>query len=106
MIKIIKKFGLIVSMFLFLFTVNAKAENWRIQAHLPSGHTVYQFMADWVDEVNTMLGGRLTLELFPAKAIIPIVLIIQSYDSFVVLNALTNLIIPNIRPRPQSIPSF
>ena len=68
MTKMIKKFGLIVSMFLFLFSVNAKAENWRIQAHLPSGHTVYQFVSDWVDGVNEMLGGRLTLELFPAKA--------------------------------------
>ena len=74
--KIIKKFGLLSMMFLFLFNVNSKAETWRIQAHLPSGHTVYQFIDDWVKEVNTMLGGRLTLELYPAKAIIPIPLII------------------------------
>ena len=46
-------------------------ETWRIQAHLPSGHTVYQFIDDWVKETNVMLGGRLTLELYPAKAIIP-----------------------------------
>ena len=71
MTKIIKKFGLLSIMFLFLLNVNAKAETWRIQAHLPSGHTVYQFIDDWVKEVNTMLGGRLTLELYPAKAIIP-----------------------------------
>ena len=69
--QLIKKIGLIAGLFLFLFNVNAKAENWRIQAHLPSGHTVYQFVSDWVDGVNEMLGGRLTLELFPAKAIIP-----------------------------------
>ena len=69
--KIIKKFGLLSMMFLFLFSTSSKAETWRIQAHLPSGHTVYQFIDDWVKETNVMLGGRLTLELYPAKAIIP-----------------------------------
>ena len=69
--KTIKKFGLLSMMFLFLFSTNSKAETWRIQAHLPSGHTVYQFIDDWVKETNVMLGGRLTLELYPAKAIIP-----------------------------------
>ena len=54
-----------------LFTFSVKAETWKVQAHLPTGHTVYQFIDDWVKEVNTMLGGRLTLELYPAKAIIP-----------------------------------
>ena len=58
-------------LFALLFTFSVKAETWKVQAHLPTGHTVYQFIDDWVKEVNTMLGGRLTLELYPAKAIIP-----------------------------------
>jgi TRAP-type mannitol/chloroaromatic compound transport system substrate-binding protein len=70
--QLIKKIGLIAGLFLFTLNVNVKAaENWRIQSHLPSGHTVYQFMSDWIDGVNVMLGGRLTLEIFPGKAIIP-----------------------------------
>jgi TRAP-type mannitol/chloroaromatic compound transport system, periplasmic component len=71
MTKILKKSGILSILFSLLFTFSVKAETWRIQAHLPSGHTVYQFIDDWVKEVNTMLGGRLTLELYPAKAIIP-----------------------------------
>ena len=71
MTKIIKKSGLLGMLFALLFTFSVKAETWKVQAHLPTGHTVYQFIDDWVKEVNTMLGGRLTLELYPAKAIIP-----------------------------------
>ena len=67
----IKKSGLLSMLFALLFTFSVKAETWKVQAHLPTGHTVYQFIDDWVKEVNTMLGGRLTLELYPAKAIIP-----------------------------------
>tara|TARA_B100000427_G_scaffold277676_1_gene247118 strand:+ start:176 stop:1183 length:1008 start_codon:yes stop_codon:yes gene_type:complete len=67
----IKKSGLLAMLFALLFTFSVKAETWKVQAHLPTGHTVYQFIDDWVKEVNTMLGGRLTLELYPAKAIIP-----------------------------------
>tara|TARA_X000000368_G_scaffold291259_1_gene231541 strand:+ start:208 stop:1212 length:1005 start_codon:yes stop_codon:yes gene_type:complete len=66
-----KKSGLLGMLFALLFTFSVKAETWKVQAHLPTGHTVYQFIDDWVKEVNTMLGGRLTLELYPAKAIIP-----------------------------------
>lgn len=69
--NIIKKSGLLSMLFALLFTFSVKAETWKVQAHLPTGHTVYQFIDDWVKEVNTMLGGRLTLELYPAKAIIP-----------------------------------
>ena len=71
MTNIIKKSGLFGMLFALLFTFSVKAETWKVQAHLPTGHTVYQFIDDWVKEVNTMLGGRLTLELYPAKAIIP-----------------------------------
>ena len=71
MSNIIKKSGLLGMLFALLFTFSVKAETWKVQAHLPTGHTVYQFIDDWVKEVNTMLGGRLTLELYPAKAIIP-----------------------------------
>jgi len=71
MTNIIKKSGLLSMLFALLFTFSVKAETWKVQAHLPTGHTVYQFIDDWVKEVNTMLGGRLTLELYPAKAIIP-----------------------------------
>ena len=71
MTNIIKKSGLLGMLFALLFTFSVKAETWKVQAHLPTGHTVYQFIDDWVKEVNTMLGGRLTLELYPAKAIIP-----------------------------------
>ena len=71
MTKILKKSGILSILFSLLFTFSVKAETWKIQAHLPTGHTVYQFIDDWVKEVNTMLGGRLTLELYPAKAIIP-----------------------------------
>ena len=71
MTKILKKSGLLAMLFALLFTFSVKAETWKVQAHLPTGHTVYQFIDDWVKEVNTMLGGRLTLELYPAKAIIP-----------------------------------
>jgi len=69
--SLIKKTGLISLIFAFLLNFSVKAETWKVQAHLPTGHTVYQFIDDWVKEVNTMLGGRLTLELYPAKAIIP-----------------------------------
>ncbi len=71
MTNIMKKSGLLGMLFALLFTFSVKAETWKVQAHLPTGHTVYQFIDDWVKEVNTMLGGRLTLELYPAKAIIP-----------------------------------
>ena len=71
MTKILKKSGILSILFSLLFTFSVKAETWKVQAHLPTGHTVYQFIDDWVKEVNTMLGGRLTLELYPAKAIIP-----------------------------------
>ena len=71
MTNMIKKSGLLSMLFALLFTFSVKAETWKVQAHLPTGHTVYQFIDDWVKEVNTMLGGRLTLELYPAKAIIP-----------------------------------
>ena len=71
MTNIIKKSGLLGMLLALLFTFSVKAETWKVQAHLPTGHTVYQFIDDWVKEVNTMLGGRLTLELYPAKAIIP-----------------------------------
>ena len=71
MTKIIKKSGLLGMLFALLFTFSVKAETWKVQAHLPTGHTVYQFTDERVKEVNTMLGGRLTLELYPAKAIIP-----------------------------------
>ena len=71
MTNMIKKSGLLAMLFALLFTFSVKAETWKVQAHLPTGHTVYQFIDDWVKEVNTMLGGRLTLELYPAKAIIP-----------------------------------
>ena len=71
MTKILKKSGILSILFSLLFTFSVKAETWKIQAHLPTGHTVYQFIDDWVKEVNTMLGGRLTLELYTAKAIIP-----------------------------------
>ena len=69
--KLIRKTGLLSILFVFLLNFSVKAETWKVQAHLPTGHTVYQFIDDWVKEVNTMLGGRLTLELYPAKAIIP-----------------------------------
>ncbi len=71
MTNILRKSGILSILFSLLFTFSVKAETWKIQAHLPTGHTVYQFIDDWVKEVNTMLGGRLTLELYPAKAIIP-----------------------------------
>lgn len=54
-----------------LFSLNAVAEEtWRIQSHLPSGHPVYQTEEAWVKDVNTMLGGRLTLELLPGGAVV------------------------------------
>lgn len=49
---------------------SAAAEVWRIQSHLPSGHPVYQAEERWVEDVNTMLGGRLTLELLPGGAVV------------------------------------
>lgn len=49
---------------------SASAETWRIQSHLPSGHPVYKIEERWVEDVNTMLGGRLTLELLPGGAVV------------------------------------
>ena len=48
----------------------AAQETWRIQSHLPSGHPVYETEVEWVEDVNTMLGGRLTLELLPGGAVV------------------------------------
>lgn len=49
----------------------AAQEVWRIQSHLPTGHVVYQNESDWIDELNAMLGGRLTLELLPGGSVVP-----------------------------------
>lgn len=47
------------------------AEKWKIQSHLPTGHKVFQAEQDFVDNVNVMLGGRLTLELLAGNAVVP-----------------------------------
>ena len=55
-----------------LLTATASsAEVWRIQSHLPSGHVVFQNEQDWINEVNVMLGGRLTMELLAGSAVVP-----------------------------------
>ncbi len=46
-------------------------EVWKIQSHLPTGHLVYKAEAAWVDNVNEMLGGRLTLKLYSGGAVVP-----------------------------------
>lgn len=45
-------------------------EVWKIQSHLPTGHIVYKAEQAWVDNVNEMLGGRLTLELLPGGSVV------------------------------------
>lgn len=50
--------------------VSHAEEVWKIQSHLPAGHIVYQAEKAWVDNVNEMLGGRLTLELLPGGAVV------------------------------------
>ena len=69
--KIIKMvIGAIVGVSLFTGAATAE-EVWRIQSHLPAGHVVFKNEQDWVKEVNSMLGGRLTLELLPGGAVVP-----------------------------------
>ena len=49
----------------------AASETWKIQSHLQTGHSVFQAEQAWVDNVNVMLGGRLTLELLVGNAVVP-----------------------------------
>ena len=66
--------GLLTGVLIYgaLFSGLARAgEVWRIQSHLPTGHVVFQNEKDWVDDLNAMLGGRLTLELLPGGAVVP-----------------------------------
>lgn len=66
--------GLLTGVLIYgaLFSGLARAgEVWRIQSHLPTGHVVFQNEKDWVDDLNVMLGGRLTLELLPGGAVVP-----------------------------------
>ena len=46
-------------------------EMWQIQSHLPTGHKVFQAEKDFIDNVNVMLGGRLTLKLLAGNAVVP-----------------------------------
>jgi TRAP-type C4-dicarboxylate transport system substrate-binding protein len=48
----------------------AASETWKIQSHLQTGHSVFQAEQAWVDNVNVMLGGRLTLELLVGNAVV------------------------------------
>ena len=66
--------GLLTGVLIYgaLFSGLARAgEVWRIQSHLPTGHVVFQNEKDWVDDLNVMLGGRLTLELLPGGLSFP-----------------------------------
>ncbi|KKJ78780.1 hypothetical protein WH95_01565 [Kiloniella litopenaei] len=62
--------GAITGVFAFSGIATA-GEVWRIQSHLPSGHVVFQNEQDWINDVNAMLGGRLTLELLAGGAVVP-----------------------------------
>lgn len=52
-------------------TSSLAGDVWKIQSHLPTGHVVYKNEAQWVEDVNVMLGGRLTLELLPGGSVVP-----------------------------------
>lgn len=67
-----KLVSIVAAGFVALTATTALAEEtWRIQSHLPTGHTVYKNELAWVNEVNKMLGGRLKLELHSGGAIVP-----------------------------------
>jgi TRAP-type mannitol/chloroaromatic compound transport system substrate-binding protein len=71
MMKIFRTFVATVSCFFAWGSVVLAEEVWLIQSHLPAGHVVFKNQQDWVKEVNTMLGGRLKLELLSGGSVVP-----------------------------------